>query len=339
MSVIKETIYETPDIPVVEEVIEPETFENQDVERVHIDIEEARKRFAGRFISSEDADFSAFANRRRPKGYQTGNYVIEVVCPEYDKVETPEQKYNRLVLEIGELKEQIENEQENSQANVGLTKEHLDRIVQNLQTIDLKKKNSETPILKASKDDSKPSATTTGSANLNSIMIARFEARVRKLEEALGTVDHSATEYISPGPLANAVDDLRLRIESLDPSNLADIENRLNSALVKQNQIHEKKDVNEEYVAQVNELYNLVTKFKDSNQTVSAVVKRLKALAQIHEQASQFSAKLNELYATKTHMTEAVATTRGTLKEFSDEFKNIIENVRREIEDVRKHVK
>lgn len=55
MSVIKETIYETPDIPEVEEIQEPETFENKEVERVHLDVDAAIKRFAGRFISAEDS--------------------------------------------------------------------------------------------------------------------------------------------------------------------------------------------------------------------------------------------------------------------------------------------
>lgn len=158
-----------------------------------------------------------------------------------------------------------------------------------LEVINLKKANSDTSVLKAAASDSKPLNTTTGGSNLDSLMIARFEARVRKLEEALGTVDFSANEFVSPGPLVNAIDDLRLRIESLNPSNLEAIETRLNSALAKQNQIHEKKDVNDELTAEVNEIFKLVNKFRDSSQTVSTVVKRLKALAQIHEQGLFYS--------------------------------------------------
>uniref|UniRef100_A0A914ZF72 Dynactin subunit 2 n=1 Tax=Panagrolaimus superbus TaxID=310955 RepID=A0A914ZF72_9BILA len=339
MSIIKETIYETPDVPEVEELQEPETFENKEVERVHLDVDAALKRFAGRFISSEDSDFSAFEHRRRPKGYSTGHYVIEYVGPEFDQSETPEQKYNRLVMEISELKEQVDNGNENVKPNINLTKEHLDQVMKQLETIILKKANSDTPILKASTMDSNHSTTTPGSSNLDSLMIARFEARVQKLEEALGTVDHSVNEFITPGPLVNAIDDLRLRIESLNPSNLEAIETRLNSALAKQNQIQEKKDVNDELTEQVNEIFKLVNKFRDSSQTVSAVVKRLRALAQIHEQASEFSSKLNELYVTKNNMAESLDANRGTLKEFSDEFKNVIENIRREIEGVRKQIK
>ena len=57
-------------------------------------------------------DFSDFAkkfdNRPRPKGYSTGHYVIEYVGPEYNQPETPDQKYNRLLMEISELREQVE---------------------------------------------------------------------------------------------------------------------------------------------------------------------------------------------------------------------------------------
>ena len=61
MSVIKETIYETPDVEDVEEVQEPEAFENKEVERVHLDLDAAFKRFAGRFISSENTGNSLFS--------------------------------------------------------------------------------------------------------------------------------------------------------------------------------------------------------------------------------------------------------------------------------------
>ena len=245
-------------------------------------------------------DFSSFDNRRRPKGYTTGHYVIEYVGPEFDQSETPEQKYNRLIMEIAELREQVEHQQvgflfkllkltgiiqENTKPDIMLTKEHLDKVMKQLETINLKKANADAPVLKAAMDESKQPSTVAGSSsNLDSMMIARFEARIRKLEEALGTVDYSATEFITPGPLVNAIDDLRLRIESLDPSNLESIETRLNSALAKQHQANERKDGNDELVKQVNEIFNVISKFKDSNQTVSVVVKRLRALASIHEQ-------------------------------------------------------
>lgn len=55
MSIVKETIYETPDVDEAHPAPEPETFESADVERVHLDLDSAIKRFAGRFISAESS--------------------------------------------------------------------------------------------------------------------------------------------------------------------------------------------------------------------------------------------------------------------------------------------
>ena len=53
MSVGKEVIYESPDVPDPEEVELPKEAENGDIERVHLDLANAVKRFAGKFITAE----------------------------------------------------------------------------------------------------------------------------------------------------------------------------------------------------------------------------------------------------------------------------------------------
>lgn len=54
--------------------------------------------------------------------------------------------------------------------------------------------------------------------------------------------------------------------------------------------------------------------------------------------ASEFSSKLNELHAAKTNIRDALDTNRATLSEYSEEFKKVIENIRNEVENVRKHL-
>lgn len=53
MSMVKETIYESPDVPEENDFQLPAEGIDEDIERIHIDVEQAKKRFAGRFITAD----------------------------------------------------------------------------------------------------------------------------------------------------------------------------------------------------------------------------------------------------------------------------------------------
>ena len=54
------------------------------------------------------SDFTVDGHRKL-KGYNTGAYTIEFVGREYPEPETPDQKFNRLQMEILELKEELQD--------------------------------------------------------------------------------------------------------------------------------------------------------------------------------------------------------------------------------------
>ncbi len=59
-------------------------------------------------MDDEIADFSDSLVKRRRKGYGGGAYVLELIGTDFGQPETPEQKFNRLHLEINELSEQLQ---------------------------------------------------------------------------------------------------------------------------------------------------------------------------------------------------------------------------------------
>lgn len=54
MSVQKEDVYETEDVVVIDETLPEERYDNPEIERVHIDLDGALKRFGGRMVNAKD---------------------------------------------------------------------------------------------------------------------------------------------------------------------------------------------------------------------------------------------------------------------------------------------
>jgi len=336
MSVGKEVIYESPDVPEPEEIELPKEPENGDIERVHLDLTNAVKRFAGKFITAEGVDFTVDGHRKL-KGYNTGAYTIEFVGREYPEPETPDQKFNRLQMEILELKDELQNGGENRKPDIGLTEEQISELSRQLEEIQLIKAGGGASEKKGEKviktADGKSQF---GKLSLDALVISNFEARLNKLEKALGSVDDVSGNLIATsGSVSNAIDDIKTRVNSLNPTILEQTENRLNALMAKQKQENEKADPNKEYVEKVNEIYKMVVNFQNSNELLNNVVKRLKTLAVLHEQAGTFSNKLNELHAAKKQISENVDNNKIILKELGDHLKETIQSLRKEVEAVK----
>jgi hypothetical protein len=83
----------------------------------------------------------------------------------------------------------------------------------------------------------------------------------------------------------------------LDKQSLEQIESRLQAIVNRINQLNDKKQLveDQEKLARVNELYLMISKWKDISATVPAVVERLAALNEIHQKAFEFPAILARL--------------------------------------------
>uniref|UniRef100_A0A7E4VK43 Dynactin subunit 2 n=1 Tax=Panagrellus redivivus TaxID=6233 RepID=A0A7E4VK43_PANRE len=331
MAEVKEIIYETPDVPEAYEEPKEEKFDDaENIERVHLNVDEAMKKFAGRFISADNVDFTGLSTRRRPKGYSTGHYVIEYVGPQYDEPETIDQRYNRLLMEAEELQAQIASK-ESTTPDVAVNKSHLDYLTKQLEKIDIAVAAGKAP--SPASDSDTASATSADGHAVTPAALARYEARLSKLERALGT---SSDQSIGiPEPIYTAIDSLNLRLDAMDPIKMDSCLTKLNEVLA-QNKALEKKDGTNAVLDRIDEVYKTAVTLSENTPVLEAVVQRLRSLAQLHEQLSDSSARISELRTGKTQIMQAIDSNLKGLAELKSEFTSTTASLRAELATIKK---
>jgi dynactin 2 len=110
---------------------------------------------------------------------------------------------------------------------------------------------------------------------------------------------------------------LNSRLSLIEPSSLDALESRLQIVLQRLNQIGEKKSLVEdsERLARINEMYSLLSKWKDFSSLVPAVVERLNSLNELHEKALEFSKTLTRLDNEQQQMKQELDTGTVALNE------------------------
>ncbi len=95
------------------------------------------------------------------------------------------------------------------------------------------------------------------------------------------------------------------------------IESRLHILSQRVTQLNEKKVVieDQEKLARVNELYSMITNWRDASATVPAIVERLSALNDIHQKASQFSSVLSRLDSEQQSIKQTIETSSDALNQ------------------------
>jgi hypothetical protein len=81
------------------------------------------------------------------------------------------------------------------------------------------------------------------------------------------------------------VENLNMKLSLLDGQSLDSIESRIQFITQKVNSLNEKKNVieNQEKLNRVNEVYKMLSNYKDMSAKVAVVVERLAALNEIHQ--------------------------------------------------------
>ncbi|XP_030632273.1 dynactin subunit 2 isoform X4 [Chanos chanos] len=106
-------VYETSDLPEDDQaqfesfVQELEELCSDSVERIVVNPNAAYDKFKDKHVSTRGLDFSDRISRSRRVGYESGEY--EILAEGCGLKETPQQKYQRLVNEIQELSQEVEN--------------------------------------------------------------------------------------------------------------------------------------------------------------------------------------------------------------------------------------
>ncbi|TKR78246.1 hypothetical protein L596_019084 [Steinernema carpocapsae] len=302
MSIQKEDIFETPDYPEEEPVEREETFESEHIESIHVNMDAAMKKFKGRMINADCVDFSDSLWNRRRKGYGSGKYVLEVVGKEHAdrEHETVEQKFNRIHCELGELAEMVKAEKEAGKPTV--QEVDVNDLGQLLEAIQKERISGTIPSesilekLRNAKQIKAPVAT-------NDVDFSNLEARLKRIEKFVSGGQPTA-ERVTLTPLSETVEELRLRIETVNPTILDGLESKLSTVLAKYQATEEKRQARPEeaFDEKVNNLCEMMTKWDGICMSLPGTVKRLHALTNLHEQARDFSANLHSLMNTKDEL-------------------------------------
>ncbi|KAL0978894.1 hypothetical protein UPYG_G00177290, partial [Umbra pygmaea] len=101
-------VYETSDLPEDDQAqFESEELCSDSVERIVINPNAAYDKFKDKYVSTRGVDFSDRISQSRRVGYESG--VYEILSEGCGVKETPQQKYQRLVTEIQELSQEVED--------------------------------------------------------------------------------------------------------------------------------------------------------------------------------------------------------------------------------------
>lgn len=333
----KEDVYETEDYSSPEISNVEENFDNPDIETIHVDIDSAIKRFGNRLLNADDVDFSDSLNKKR-RGYRSGNYVLEIVGSENKDNETIEQKIERLRFELEELTLLIEkkNKKNENGENSVISKNELDSLNNILQAAILENKECSTSTFLNEKNDNfdliKFQNTKVDSAEWRNL-----DERIKKIEQAVIGNVKNRTHY---EPLTETIDNLRLQVECLNPGYLEATKNQLSSAITKLAEFDDKRKKLsiDDYEEKINELYKLVTKWDATCVNIPAIVKRLQSLSKLHEQAQEFSSRLNDVLLVKQHLNKKNENHKVMLFELKKESAQVIDELLTKITKLEKKI-
>ncbi|XP_038076444.1 dynactin subunit 2-like [Patiria miniata] len=154
---------------------------------------------------------------------------------------------------------------------------------------------------------------------------SELEQRLARLEAVIGQDPQKLsflTADTSSKCLTEAVTQLQAQISLLDPIQLDHADARIQGLLQHLSQVKEKKKTAEDAgkESKISELYDMVEKWDGIADTVPAVVERLQALKDLHEQALQFSQALSHLDTAQQHLTTNLNGQDTLLKELQGSF-------------------
>ncbi|XGW15727.1 hypothetical protein V3C99_001294 [Haemonchus contortus] len=305
----KEDVYESEDLPESEQFINNfaakstiDSTDNENIELIHLDIDAARKRFKDRTLNTRNIDFSDSIAKRRGKSYGSSMYVLEVVGKDYGEPETTDQKYNRIAIEIDELAQQLQ--EDSAKSNSTVNESSIAALADELKAVKVSKVSGGVRTSKENEAPTKTSASPDGK-------LLSLEQRLRRIETLVGEADPCRQ------PIADFMEDVRFRLDVLNPSYIEGMETKLNSIISKLDQVDDKrqKSVDGEMETKVNDLLELMSKWDVVCAAMPSNLKKLQGLHRLHEQAQHFSERLSQLVGVRDQIEKAIAADRMAMCE------------------------
>uniref|UniRef100_A0A9J8A668 Dynactin 2 (p50) n=1 Tax=Cyprinus carpio carpio TaxID=630221 RepID=A0A9J8A668_CYPCA len=315
-------VYETSDLPEDDQAqFESEELCSDSVERLVVNPNAAYDKFKDKHVSAKGLDFSDRISKSRRVGYESGEF--ELLAEGCGVKETPQQKYQRLVNEIHELCQDVEQIQVTTKESS--SEERLTPVALAQQAAQLKQQ-----LVSAHLDSLLgPNA----HINLTDPDGALAKRLLTQLEVARGVRSGAGAENKTAapkGPDGVILYELHSRPEQekfTESAKIAELERRLAeletalgsgaekqgplsagvqgaslmSVLGKMNEIAKHKAAIEDAETQnkVSQLYDVVQKWDAMATSLPQLLQRLLAVRELHEQAMQFGQLLTHLDTTQ----------------------------------------
>jgi dynactin-2 len=173
--------------------------------------------------------------------------------------------------------------------------------------------------------------------------INAMEQRIKRLETLLGNDDNKIsflTSLTNEKTLSEAVQVLSARVGQLDGSQLEQMDGRLTSVLHKLNQMSEKKAILEDAEKQnkISELFDLMQKTDSYRASLPVVASRLNSVAELQEQAVQFSGAISYLDSMQSQIAESLKNNDEDLKLVRETFGQNMEFLKNTLEEMDKRI-
>ncbi|GAB1605583.1 dynactin subunit 2-like [Argonauta hians] len=174
--------------------------------------------------------------------------------------------------------------------------------------------------------------------------LASIEERLERLEAVIGQNPQkmsALTAEVSNKSLLAAVSNMNSKLSLLDPTQIDQVEARLQNVVQKVNQITEKKLVSDDSNKQtkVCELYEVVKKWESMADVLPQVVDRLTTLKDIHEQALQFSQALVYLDTAQQEIRKTLTEHGAMMKQLEDTFSQNTDGIKKNCQSLEERMK
>ncbi|PAV84348.1 hypothetical protein WR25_01539 [Diploscapter pachys] len=191
---------------------------------------------------------------------------------------TLEQKFTRLTYEINDLAGQLQAD--NSKATKAMDKESVEALLSELKAIQVAKASGE---MKPSAEKAPTQKESAGTKSQSNASLIHLEKRLARIESLIG----AATAKEDKQPVVDALEDLKFRVEALNPTYIESLESRLNALIAKNDQLEEKQGKSSQSgidLAKVDELLALMQKWDASCAALPSNVRKIQSLHRLHEQ-------------------------------------------------------
>lgn len=179
--------------------------------------------------------------------------------------------------------------------------------------------------------------------------ISELNQRLANLETVFGAGNAAVNDRqisklcnnIENKSIMGLVENMSNKMGLIEKQSLEQVESRLQAISVRVNQLNDKKSLveDQEKLNRVNELYAIVSKWKDMSALVPSVVSRLTALNDIHQKAFEFPAMLSRLDAEQESIKQNLNTSNDILKNLEKNFESNLASITKNFDILNEKIK